>query len=71
MIISFRRNIEHNPSFLTAEDINLEWIEFNKLLGLSIQNNMKWDLHIEEIVTKGPKKIRILQVLNRWEVLPF
>ena len=31
---------------------------------------MKWDLHIEEIVTKGSKRIHILRVLNRCGVLP-
>ena len=65
MIISFRRNIEYPPSFLTAEGINLERIESYKLLGLTIQNNMKWDLHIEEIVTKASKRIHILRVLRR------
>ena len=65
MIISFRRNIEHPPSFLTAADINLERIKSYKLPGLTIQNNMKWDLHAEEIVTKASKRIHILRVLNR------
>lgn len=49
----FRRNIEHPHSLLTAEGINLERNESYKLLGLAIQNNMKWDLHIEEIVAKA------------------
>ena len=70
MIISFRHNIEQSPSFLTAEGINLERTESYKLLGLTIQNNMKWDLHIEEIVTKASKRIHILRVLNRCGVLP-
>ena len=68
-IISFRRNIEYPPSFLTAEGINLERIQSYKLLGLTIQNNMKWDLDIEEIVTKASKRIHILRVLKRSEVL--
>ena len=65
MIISFPRNIEHPPSFLTTEDINPERTEFYKLLGLTIQSNMKYDLHIEKIVTKASKRIHMLRLLNR------
>ena len=65
MIISFPRNIEHPPSFLTTEGINPERTEFYKLLGLTIQSNMKYDLHIEEIVTKASKRIHMLRLLNR------
>ena len=30
-----------------------------------MQNNLKWDLHVSEIVTKASKRIHILRVLKR------
>ena len=53
MIVSFRRDIEQPPPTLVVENISLERIESHKVLGLTIQNNLKWDLHISEIVTKA------------------
>ena len=55
MIVSFRRDIEQPPHTLVVENISLERIESHKVLGLTIQNNLKWDLHISEIVTKASK----------------
>ena len=52
MIVSFRRDIEQPPPTLVVENISLERIESHKVLGFTIQNNLKWDLHIREIVTK-------------------
>jgi hypothetical protein len=35
-------------STLVVENISLERIESHKILGLTIQNNLKWDLHISD-----------------------
>jgi hypothetical protein len=48
-------DIEQPPPTLVVENISLERIESHKVLGLTIQNNLKWDLHISEIVTKASK----------------
>ena len=53
MIVSFRRDIEQPPPTLVVENISLERIESHKVLDLTIQNNLKWDLHTSEIVTKA------------------
>ena len=58
MIVTFRRDIEHPPT-------SLERVESYKLLGLTMQNNLKWDLHVSEIVTKASKRVHILGVLKR------
>ena len=65
MVISFRRDIELPSPTLVMENISLERTESHKVLGLMIQNNLKWDLHINEIVTKASKRIHILRVLKR------
>ena len=71
MIVSFRRDIEQPPPTLVVENISLERIESHKVLGLTIQNNLKWDLHISEMVTKASKRLHILRVLKRSGVSPF
>ena len=65
MIVTFRRDIEHPPTSLVVDNISLERVESYKLLGLTMQNNLKWDLHVSEIVTKASKRIHILRVLKR------
>ena len=65
MIVTFRRDIEHPPTSLVVDNISLERVESYKLLGLTMQNNLKWDLHVGEIVTKASKRIHILRVLKR------
>ncbi|CAB3994989.1 Hypothetical predicted protein [Paramuricea clavata] len=65
MIVSFRRDIERPPPILVVENSGLESIESHKVLGLTIQNNLKWDLDIIEIVTKASKRLHILRVLKR------
>ncbi len=71
MIVSFRRAIEQPPPTLVVENISLERIKSHKVLGLTIQNNLKWDVHINEIVTKASKRLHILRVLKRSGVSPF
>ena len=61
MIVTFRRNIEHPPTSLLVDNISLERVESYKVLGLTIQNNLKWDSHISEVVTR----VHILRVLRR------
>ena len=53
MIVTFRRDIEHSPTSLVVDNISLERVESYKLLGITMQNNLKWDLHVSEIVTKA------------------
>ena len=53
------------------ENISLERNESHKVLGLTLQNNLKWDVHINEIVTKASKRLHILRFLKRSGVSPF
>jgi hypothetical protein len=36
-----------------------------KLLGLFIQSDLKWDTHVNSIVTKGSQRLRIISILKR------
>ena len=50
---------------LKIDDQQLELVTSHKVLGLVIQNNLKWNNHIESIVTKASKRLHILRVLRR------
>ena len=36
-----------------------------KLLGVTVQNNLKWDIHVAEIVTKASRKLYTLCILRK------
>ena len=50
---------------LKIDNQQLELVSSHKVLGLVIQNNLKWNNHIESIVTKASKRLHILRVLRR------
>ena len=53
---------------LKIDDQQLELVTSHKVLGLVIQSNLKWNNHIESIVTKASKRLHILRVLRRGDV---
>ena len=50
---------------MKIDNQQLELVTSHKVLGLVIQNNLKWTNHIESIVTKASKRLHILRVLRR------
>ena len=50
---------------MKTHDQQLELVTSHKVLGLVIQNNLKWNNHIKSIVTKASKCLHILRVLRR------
>ena len=48
----------------------LETVRSHKVLGLIMQNNLKWDEQIHSIVTKASKRLYALRVLSRGGVPP-
>ena len=48
----------------------LETAQSHKVLGLIIQNNLKWDEQIFSSVTKASKRLYALRVLSRGGVFP-
>ena len=50
---------------LKIDNQQLELVTSHKVLGLVIQNNLKWNNHIEYIVTKASKRLHILRVHRR------
>ncbi|CAB4017461.1 RNA-directed DNA polymerase from mobile element jockey, partial [Paramuricea clavata] len=69
MQICFFRNKPELPH-LCVEDQILECVSSHKVLGLIIQDNLKWNEHISMIVTKASKRLHILRVLRRGGIPP-
>ena len=55
---------------LTIDSYVLETVRSHKVLGLIIQDNLKWDEQIRSIVIKASKRLHILRVLFRGGVPP-
>ena len=70
MILRFRRVVDHLPSALAIDTKALESVDAHKVLGITIQSNLKWDLHINEVVAKVSKRLHIQRVLKRGGVPP-
>ena len=49
LIIDFARKKHHFPP-LTVDDMNVERVKSTCILGLTVQDNMKWNEHIHNIV---------------------
>ena len=64
MCISFQHdNLDLSP-LLLGEQI-IETVQSHKVLGLTIQSNLKWNDHINSIVTKASKRLCIIRILCR------
>ena len=64
MVISFNKPYpQFAPIIINGKTI--ERINSTKLLGLIVQNNLKWDTHVDKIVTKANIKLHFLRRLKR------
>ena len=61
MTLRFRRIVDHLPSALAIDTKALESVDAYKVLGVLIQSNLKWDLHINEVVAEASKRLHILR----------
>ena len=62
--------MDHVPSALAIDTKALESVDSHKVLGVTIQSNLKWNLHINEVVAKASKRLHFLRVLKRGGVPP-
>ena len=70
MTLRFRRVMDHIPSSSAIDTKALESVDAHKVLGVTIQSNLKWDLHINKVVAKASKRLHILRVLKHGGVPP-
>ena len=52
IVISFKKE-KIDPSPIEINNESIERVHVAKLVGLHIQDNLKWDAHVENIVKKG------------------
>ena len=62
--ISFLR---HKPNFsqLYIDGAPIQTVESVKVLGVTLQNDLKWESHVDNITKKAAKRLYILRVLKR------
>ena len=52
------------PPVLRIDGTPLDCVECHKVLGLTLQSNLKWNIFIEQITSKPSKRLHILRVLK-------
>ena len=67
MNICFQRNPAHTPPFVIS-DSQIEQTENMKLLGVHIQNNLKWDSQINNMCKNFNRRLYLLRQLKRSKV---
>ena len=55
---------------LTVNDTYLEKVSVNKMVGITLCDNLKWGQNTREIVYKACKRLYLLRVLKRAGVRP-
>ena len=63
LIISFSHAREP-PPVLSIDGVPLDRVEYHKLLGLTLQSNLKWNIFIENITSKASKRLLFAGFLN-------
>ena len=59
MTLHFRRTMDHLPLALAIDTKALESVDAHRVLGVTIQSNLKWDLHINDVVAKASKRLHV------------
>ena len=67
-ICYLKRPVDFQP--LTIAGRELETVQSHKILGLTVQNNLKWDVHIRSLIAKVSKRFHILRIMNQCNVPP-
>ena len=68
MVFNFRKN-KHTKILVNVDGSDVQLVKSYKYLGIIIQDDLKWDSHIEAQIKKANKKIyhvnRCLRISNR------
>ena len=67
MTINFTKNHQFSTR-ITLNDQPLEFIDNTKLLGLTIQNDLKWDMHVSEMTSKAYSRFSLLTKLIKFNI---
>ena len=64
LVINFRRTA-NPPPVKTMDNQDIEQVSHSKLLGVTIQNDLKWTVHIDTTLVKASKRFHFLAALKR------
>jgi hypothetical protein len=64
LVIDFAKKKHCFPP-LTVDEVNIERVKSARILGLTVQDNIKWNEHINNIVKKASKRLYMLRLLKR------
>ena len=64
MRVCFLRNMEPPTNFI-LNNVQLYVVPHLKLLGITIQDDLKWDIHVENTVSKASRKLYTLCILKK------
>ena len=64
LIIDFGKDMRIFPS-LQIDDNYINRVDSAENLGITLQSNMKWNVHVENIIKKSSKILYILRLLRR------
>ena len=67
LVISFARSDVCTPD-LTIDRVDLERVQSHKVLGLTLQNNLKWNTHVDVMIVKSSRRLHILRVMKQANV---
>ena len=63
--VTFSKNPPAEPT-LYIDDSPLQNFQSVKILGVIVQSNLKWDLHVTEILKKYNRKLYMFRLLKRY-----
>jgi len=64
MVVEFRRKDLPTP-LMTSEGVQIELVSHSKLLGVTVQSDLKWNEHICNITKKAATRLHFLIILKR------
>lgn len=64
MVIDFKKNEQLFPA-ISVDSKELELVNFVKILGVSISNNLQWNVHATEVIKRANKHFYFLVLFKK------
>ena len=64
MVIDFKKNEQLFPA-ISVDSKDLELVNSVKILGVSISNNLQWNVHATEVIKRANKRFYFLVLLKK------
>ena len=64
MIIDFSKEKREFPPVMII-NVPVDCIKSVRIMGVSLQDNLKWNEHVTQIIKKAEKKLYMLRILKK------